>query len=156
MSVAAVRAFLAPFGLSDRIRTFDVSSATVSLAAQALGVEEARIAKTLAFRKKDGSTLLVCTAGDTKVDNKCYKAEFGMKARMLSGEEALLETGFAIGGVCPFVKAEHIDIVLDRSLERFDTIYPAAGDSASAVILSCEELEKVTGGRWATVCTVLQ
>lgn len=146
---------MAPFGLSDRIRTFDVSSATVSLAAHALGVEEARITKTLAFRKRDGSTLLVCTAGDTKVDNKGFKAEFGTKAKMLSGEEALLETGFAIGGVCPFVKAEHIEIVLDTSLTRFDTIYPAAGDSASAVALSCEELEMVTGARWATVCTVL-
>ena len=156
MSVAAVRAFLAPYGLEDRIQTFAVSSATVSLAARAVGVEEARIVKTLAFRKRDGSVLLICAAGDAKVDNKRFKAEFGTKAKMLTGEEALREVGFAVGGVCPFVKGEHIEIVLDRSLERFTVIYPAAGDSASAVGLSCEELQSVTGGRWATVCTVLE
>jgi prolyl-tRNA editing enzyme YbaK/EbsC (Cys-tRNA(Pro) deacylase) len=155
MSVAAVRAFLAPYGLEDRIKTFAVSSATVSLAALAVGVEEARIVKTLALRKKDGSVLLVCAAGDAKIDNKRFKAEFGAKAKMLTGKEALSEVGFAVGGVCPFVKSDHIEIVLDRSLERFDLVYPAAGDSASAVGLSGEELQMVTGARWATICTVL-
>ncbi len=155
MSVAKVREFLAPFALEDRIRVFTVSSATVSLAAQALGVEEARIVKTLAFRMGDGSVLLLCTAGDAKVDNKRFKAEFSTKAKMLRSDETLSETGFAVGGVCPFVRGTHITIALDISLKRFDTVYPAAGDSASAVALSCDELERTSEGRWVDVCTLV-
>ncbi|NMA23049.1 MAG: YbaK/EbsC family protein [Spirochaetales bacterium] len=156
MSVERVRAFLKPFNLEDRIQTFDVSSATVALAAQAVGVQEAQILKTLSFRKKDGTVLLVCAAGDAKIENKLFKAEFATKAKMLSAQELLDEVGYAIGGVCPFVKADHIEITLDRSLLRFDAIYPAGGDAASAVKLSCEELETVTGGRWVQVCSLIE
>ncbi|MFA5699038.1 MAG: YbaK/EbsC family protein [Sphaerochaeta sp.] len=155
MSVEVVRSFLEQWKLEDRIQTFDVSSATVSLAALAVGVSEAEIVKTLAFRKKDGSVLLLCAAGDMKVDNKRFKATFGTKARMLSGEETLSEVGFGVGGVCPFVKKEGIEIALDESLKRFSAVYPAGGDSASAVRLSCGELEKITAGRWVDVCSPL-
>lgn len=135
---------------------FDESSATVALAAQAVGVEEARILKTLSFRKKDGTVLLVCCAGDGKVENKLFKAEFGFKAKMLSAAEVEEETGYAVGGVCPFVSSERVEITLDRSLQRFDAIYPAGGDAHSAVKLTCDELEAVTGGRWVEVCSIAQ
>ena len=117
MSVEKVRAYLEPFGVSDRIREFDVSSATVELAAVAVGVEPARIAKTLSFRLGD-APILVVTAGDAKIDNSKYKHFFGMKAKMLTPEEAVERIGHAVGGVCPFALPEDVKTYLDRSLRR--------------------------------------
>ena len=140
MSIEAVRAHLARFGLDDRIREFDVSSATVELAAAALGTEGARIAKTISLHGKEGGCILVVCAGDYKIDNAKFKARFGFKPRMLSPEDALTMTGHAVGGVCPFALPDGVPVYLDTSLQRFDTVYPAAGTASSAVRLSCEEL----------------
>lgn len=152
MSIEAVRAFFNTHGLEDRIHEFDVSSATVPLAAQALGVAEARIAKTLSFRLNGGAMLLVA-AGDARIDNPKYKARFGTKAKMLTADEAVQETGHAVGGVCPFVVKPGVQIYLDESLRRFDTVYPAAGSASSAVRLSPEELERLSqADGWVDVC----
>ena len=140
MSLELVRAHLEKYGLGDRIREFDVSSATVELAAAALGTDGARIAKTISiYGKEDGCVLVVC-AGDRKIDNGKFKARFGFKPRMLSFEDALSMTGHAVGGVCPFALPEGVPVYLDESLRRFDTVYPAAGSASSAVKLSPDEL----------------
>ena len=146
MSVEKVRAYLEHFGVSDRIREFDVSSATVELAAVAVGVEPARIAKTLSFKLGE-DPILVVAAGDAKIDNSKYKHFFGMKAKMLTPEEAVERIGHAVGGVCPFA--------LDESLRRFDTVFPAVGSAASAIELTCGELERCCGTNfvsWVDVC----
>ncbi len=153
MSVETIRRFLAPYGLAERIREFEVSSATVELAARVVGVEAARIAKTLSFRNGE-SCLIVVAAGDARVDNQKFKARFGMKARMLAPEEAVALTGHAVGGVCPFALPAGVPVYLDVSLRRFATVFPAAGSAQSAVELSCEELERCSGGEWADVCAV--
>ena len=153
MSVETIRRFLAPYGLAERIREFEVSSATVELAARVVGVEAARIAKTLSFRNGE-SCLIVVAAGDARVDNQKFKARFGMKARMLAPEEAVALTGHAVGGVCPFALPAGVPVYLDVSLRRFATVLPAAGSAQSAVELSCEELERCSGGEWADVCAV--
>ena len=153
MSVALVREYLRPFGLDDRILEFDVSSATVELAAKALGTEGARIAKTISLYDKDGGCLLVVCAGDCKIDNAKFKARFGFKPRMLSPDDALLMTGHAVGGVCPFALAQKIPVYLDVSLQRFDTVFPAAGSASSAVRLSCDELSAASAATgWEDVC----
>jgi len=139
----SARAWLAARGLEDRIREFSVSSATVELAAQALGVEPGRIAKTLSFYDGD-SALLILAAGDAKIDNRKFKDQFGFKAKMLSPEDALRFTGHAVGGICPFGLAEPLRVYLDRSLRRYDTVYPACGTSSSAVVLTCDELERAS------------
>lgn len=155
MSIERVRAHLAPLGLADRIRAFEVSSATVELAAQAVGVIPARIAKTLSFQGPEGCLILVC-AGDAKVDNTKYKAAFGVKAKMLAPEDAFAATGYAVGGVCPFDLGD-IPVYLDVSLQRFDTIYPAAGNTQSAVELTCEELYRHSNARaWVDACKAWQ
>lgn len=154
MSVAVVREYLAAFGKEDRVREFDVSSATVELAAEAVGVIPARIAKTLSFHLGESAILVVC-AGDAKVDNKKYKALFGTKARMLTPEQAIAFTGHAVGGVCPFALPDTgVKTYLDVSLRRFETIFPAAGSASSAVVLTCEELEACAHhfAGWADVC----
>ena len=151
MSIERVRAQLRARGMEDRIREFPVSSATVELAAQALDVEPARIAKTLSFKLGE-RVLLVVAAGDAKVDNTRYKAAFGGKAKMLTPQEAEELVGHQVGGVCPFAVKDGVEIWLDRSLRRFDTVYPAAGSASSAVALNCEELESLTGGTWTDVC----
>ena len=140
MSVENVRQYLRKFSLEDRISEFDVSSATVELAAAALGTDGARIAKTISLHGKDGGCILIVTAGDHKIDNQKFKARFGFKPRMLSPEEAIALTGHAVGGVCPFALPDGVPVYLDISLKRFDTVYPAAGSSSSAVRLSCDEL----------------
>ena len=153
MAIEKVRAFFRARGMEDRIREFDVSSATVELAAQAVGCEGARIGKTLSFVHEDGAVLIVC-AGDAKIDNTKFKAQFHHKATMLSPEQVVSFTGHEIGGVCPFA-IEHPNTVtyLDVSLRRFDTIYPAAGNAASAVKLNCEELAQLAGSAgWIDVC----
>jgi prolyl-tRNA editing enzyme YbaK/EbsC (Cys-tRNA(Pro) deacylase) len=142
MSIEKVREYLGAYGLADKIQEFDVSSATVELAAIALGVEGARIAKTLSFYTKDGGCMLIVAAGDTKVDNSKFKAHFGFKAKMMSFDDALSFTGHAVGGVCPFGVNEGVEVYLDESMKRFEKIYPACGSSNSAVELSIEELEK--------------
>ena len=151
MSIERARAHLAQFGLADKIREFDVSSATVELAAAAVGVEPARIAKTLSFMVGETPTL-VLFAGDARVNNQAFKATFHTKAKMLSADQASELVGHAVGGVCPFGVNPGVEVFLDESLRRFDTVWPAAGSSNSAVELTCEELERVSGARgWVDV-----
>ena len=151
MSIERARAHLAQFGLADKIREFDVSSATVELAAAAVGVEPARIAKTLSFMVGETPTL-VLFAGDARVNNQAFKATFHTKAKMLSAEQAAELVGHAVGGVCPFGVNPGVEVFLDESLRRFDTVWPAAGSSNSAIELTCEELERISGARgWVDV-----
>ena len=152
MAIEKVRAFFARFGMADRIMEFDVSSATVELAAQALSCEPCRIAKTLSFHA-DGAPVLIVAAGDAKVDNPKYKAQFGVKAKMLSPDEAQALIGHAVGGVCPFAVNEGVKVYLDASLQRFETVYPACGSSNSAIELTLPELEQYSGAAaWIDVC----
>lgn len=151
MSIERARAHLAQFGLADKIREFDVSSATVELAAAAVGVEPARIAKTLSFMVGETPTLILF-AGDARVNNQAFKATFHTKAKMLSAEQAAELVGHAVGGVCPFGVNPGVEVFLDESLRRFDTVWPAAGSSNSAIELTCEELERISGARgWVDV-----
>ena len=143
MSIERARAHLAKHGLEDRIKEFEVSSATVALAAQALGCEPERIAKSLSFEKGD-SAILVLAAGDARIDNAKFKAQFGMKPKMLAAEKVEPLIGHGIGGVCPFGVNEGVPVYLDESLRRFDYVYPAAGTSASAVYLTLSELERAS------------
>lgn len=152
MSIDKVRAFFKQYGLDKRIMEFDVSSATVELAAQALNCRPERIAKTLSF-DVNGRTVLIVTAGDRKIDNAKYKAEFKTKARMLTADEVLASVGHAVGGICPFGINSGIDVYLDVSLKRFDTVFPACGSGNSAIELSIGELEKYSSFRaWTDVC----
>ena len=157
MSVEKVRAFLAPFGKADQIQEFDVSSATVDLAALAVGVKGARICKTLAFLHKDGSCILICAAGDGKVSNKGFKEFFGFKAKMLAHDQTAEMTGHAVGGVCPFALPDHVQVYCDESLRRFETVFPAAGSSNSAIELTIPEMEQYSGfTAWVDVCKAWQ
>ena len=153
MSVEKVKAYFARFGIEDRVREFEVSTATVELAAQAAGVEPARIAKSLSF-KLDERTILVVAAGDVKVDNSKYKATFGGKAKMLTAEEVVERIGHAVGGVCPFAVNEGVEVYLDESMRRFETMFPAAGSSSSCIELTLPELEKYSSNftAWVDVC----
>lgn len=152
MSIERARAQLAHFGLEGRIREFTVSSATVELAAQALGCEPSHIAKTLSFAVGDGCVLLVA-AGDARVDNAKFKAFFGVKAKMLPAAEVEGLVGHGVGGVCPFGVNEGVRVYLDESLRRFEVVYPAAGTAASAVRLTLPELETVSGSLgWVDLC----
>lgn len=156
MSVDRVRAWLRPYHMEDRVREFAVSSATVQLAAQALGVEEARIAKTLSFLLQDGCAVVVA-AGDARIDNGKFKAFFHEKARMLPHELVEELTGYPVGGVCPFALKDGVKVYLDVSLKRFDEIYPAAGTPSSAVRLSCDELALCArAASWVDVCKCSQ
>ena len=153
MSIQKVRAYFETFGIADRIREFEVSSATVDLAAIAVGVEGARIAKSLSF-KVDDRPIIIVAAGDTKVDNSRYKAYFHTKAKMLTHEEAHTLIGHDVGGVCPFALPEGVRVYLDESLRRFDTVFPAAGSANSAIELTCGELERYSSNftAWVDVC----
>lgn len=152
MSIEKARAFLTQFGLDGRILEFETSSATVELAAAAAGCEPARIAKSLSFLV-DGRAILVVTAGDAKVDNVKYKAQFGTKAKMLSPEQVADLVGHAVGGVCPFGIKEGVAVYLDESLRRFETVFPACGSSSSAIELTIAELERASGYvQWVDVC----
>lgn len=152
MSYERAKAHLDKYGFSDRIKEFDVSSATVHLAAEAIGCEEARIAKSLAFRLAEGAILIIA-AGDAKIDNAKYKTEFGIKAKMLSFDEVEPEIGHKVGGVCPFGINDGVRVFLDESLHRFDIVYPACGSANSAVKLTIDELEKCSGyEKWVDVC----
>jgi len=144
MSIERARAHLAKFNLENRIQEFTVSSATVELAAKALNTEGARIAKTLSYMV-DGGAVLVVAAGDIRVDNRKFKDTFHTKAKMLTPEQAAEMIGHAVGGVCPFGVNEGVKVYLDESLKRFETVFPAAGTSASAIELSIPELEAASG-----------
>ena len=152
MSIDKVREYLSHKGLAERIREFEVSSATVELAAKALGCEEARIAKTLSFSIGDRTILIVCT-GDVKIDNHKYKEYFSAKAKMLSFEEAISRVGHAVGGVCPFAVNNGCEVYIDDSLKRFPTVFPACGSANSAIELTPDELfSAVDNGKWVDVC----
>ena len=153
MSIEKVKKYFEAYGVQDRVLEFDVSSATVELAAIALGTEGARIAKTISLAKKEGGCMLIVCAGDYKIDNRKFKDKFGFKAAMLSPDDALAMTGHAIGGVCPFALPEGVDVYLDESMKRFDTVFPAAGSSNSAIELSCDELFEFSHAiSWEDLC----
>lgn len=153
MSVTDVKNYLKAYGLDQKVREFNQSSATVELAAIAAGVEPARIAKSLTFKAGDDAVMIV-TAGDTKIDNHKYKEQFGIKAKMLSPEEVIKYTGHSIGGVCPFANPEgHLKVYLDDSMKRFETVFPAAGSDASCAELTLDELTKASKAvDWINVC----
>ena len=153
MSIEKVRAYFAGQGMEDRVLEFPVSSATVELAAKALNTEGCRIAKTLSFSVND-SPILIVTAGDAKIDNKKYKAFFGAKAKMLSFDEVEEKIGHAVGGVCPFAINDGVTVYLDECIKRFETVFPAAGSSNSAIEMTCAELERYSSNfvAWVDVC----
>lgn len=153
MSIETVREYFRGFGMEERIREFDVSSATVELAARAVGVEPGRIAKSMSFRLGEEAIVIVM-AGDARVDNPRYKAQFHAKAKMLTFDEAHTLIGHDPGGVCSFALPEGVKTYLDVSLRRFATVFPAAGSANSAIEMSCEELERCSSGfaGWVDVC----
>lgn len=155
MSIEKVKAYFKKLEMEDRIQEFDVSSATVELAAAALHCEPQRIAKTLSFMV-NGHAVLIVAAGDARIDNHKYKGQFGTKAKMLSPEEVDTLVGHAVGGVCPFAVNEGVEVYLDVSLKRFETVFPACGSSSSAIELTIPELEKYSGYmNWVDVCKEL-
>lgn len=156
MAIEKVRTYLKQWGMDDKILEFETSSATVELAANAVGCKPQRIAKTLSFRANDKCILVVC-AGDTKIDNSKFKKKFETKAKMLPFEEVLESVGHEVGGVCPFGVNSDVEIYLDSSLKRFDTVFPACGSENSAIELSIGELEKTSNYKeWVDVCKVVE
>lgn len=152
MSFQKVKTYFEKFGMGERVREFPVSSATVELAAKAIGCEPGRIAKTLSFLVENRAVLIV-VAGDARIDNAKYKARFQKKAKMLSPEQVTEMVGHAVGGVCPFAIKEDVAVYLDISLKRYETVFPACGSSNSAIELSIPELEKYSGFcEWVDVC----
>jgi prolyl-tRNA editing enzyme YbaK/EbsC (Cys-tRNA(Pro) deacylase) len=152
MAIERVREYFRKFGMEERIMEFEVSSATVELAAEAVGCEPGRIAKTLSFMVEEHPILIVA-AGDARIDNHKYKTRFGKKAKMLTPEEAETLVGHAVGGVCPFAVNDGVTVYLDESLKRYPTVFPACGSSNSAIELTMEELEKYSGfAAWIDVC----
>jgi len=152
MAIDRVKTYFQQWDMQDRILEFEESSATVELAAQAVGCEPARIAKTLSFRV-DGSPVLIVTAGDARIDNHKYKAAFHAKAKMLSPDEVTALVGHGVGGVCPFAVFDGVTVYLDESLKRFETVFPACGSHNSAIKLSIPELEQTSGfSAWVDVC----
>ena len=155
MSIEKVKSYFEKYNMKDRVREFEVSSATVELAAAALHCEPQRIAKTLSFIVNE-KAILVVTAGDCKIDNTKYKAQFAAKAKMLTPDEAVNLVGHAIGGVCPFAVNEGVAVYLDESLKRFDMVFPACGSGNSAIELTIEELEKYSNYcAWVDVCKAM-
>lgn len=154
MSIERARAYLQKYGVEDKVLEFTVSSATVELAAQALNCEPQRIAKSLTFKVNDKAMMIV-TAGDAKIDNAKYKAKFGLKAKMLSFEEVEPMIGHAVGGVCPFGINDGVEVYLDDSMKRFETVYPACGSDNSAIELTIPQLEQYSGYKeWVDVCKI--
>ena len=155
MSIGKVRAYFETLGIADRLREFTVSSATVELAAAALGCDGAHIAKTMSFMTPAG-VILVVAAGDARIDNHKYKETFHTKAKMLSADEVEPLVGHPVGGVCPFVPNDGVHVCLDASLRRFDTVYPACGSPSSAIGLTIPELEKYAAQpvTWVDVCKI--
>ena len=155
MSIERVREYFKTKGIDGRIQEFEISSATVPLAAKALHCEESRMAKTLSFHIGEKVRLIVA-AGDAKIDNAKYKAQFGTKAKLLSFDEAEALVGLAVGGICPFAVNEGVEIYLDTSLKRFSTVLPACGSSNSAIEFSLQELEEYSGFiKWIDVCKIV-
>ena len=156
MAIEKVREYFKSLGIDNRILEFDVSSATVELAAKAVGVEGARICKTLSFKDGDDGCILIQTAGDTKIDNRKFKDTFGQKAKMLTAEEVVEFTGHAIGGVCAFaIENPKVRVYCDESLKRFETVFPACGSSNSAIEFTCDELYKYSQAlEWIDVCKI--
>ena len=156
MAIEKVRDYFRQFGIEDRILEFEVSSATVDLAAKAVGVEGARICKTLSFKDGEDGCILIQTAGDTKIDNRKFKDTFGQKAKMLSAEEVVEFTGHAIGGVCAFaIDNPKVKVYCDESLKRFETVFPACGSSNSAIEFTCDELFRYSNAiGWINVCKI--
>ncbi len=155
MSVKEVKEFFKQYNKDNDVIEHELSSAIVELAAQAVGVIPARIAKTLSFKNKEqNNAILIVTAGDTKIDNKKFKLEFGHKAKMLTPQEVLEYVGHEIGGVCPFaIKNKEVKVYLDVSMKRFDTVFPAAGSSNSSIELTCEELDEFSSCEgWIDIC----
>jgi len=152
MAIEKVRAFMKENGMAERILEFEVSSATVELAAQAVGTQAERIAKSLTFSVNE-EPIMIVAAGDARIDNPKYKAAFETKAKMLTPDEVLEKIGHAIGGVCPFAVKEGVKVYLDESLKRFESVFPACGSSNSAIELTIPELEKLSGALgWVDVC----
>ena len=156
MAIEKVREFFRDLGMEERIQEFDVSSATVELAAQAVGVEGARICKTLSFKDGEDGCILIQTAGDTKIDNRKFKDTFGQKAKMLTEEEVVEFTGHAIGGVCAFaIENPRVRVFCDVSMKRFETVFPACGSSNSAIELTCDEIFRISKAeKWIDVCKI--
>ena len=153
MSIEKGRAYFRQLGIEDKVMEFDVSSATVELAAQALGVEDARIAKTLSFKTVDDGCMLILAAGDARIDNRKFKDKFHLKAKMLTADEVLEMVGHPVGGVCPFGINEGIPVYLDESLKRFVTVFPAVGSGNSAIELNLDELYEYSKAlEWIDVC----
>ncbi len=156
MSLNNAMKYLEEKGYKDRVMIFDSSSATVELAAKAVGTEPCKIAKSLTFKVDDKPIMILC-AGDVKINNQAYKAKFHQKAKMLSREEVETLIGHNVGGVCPFGINAGVDVYLDESLKRFDYIYPAAGSANSAVKLTIEELETLSNYKeWIDVCKSIE
>ncbi len=156
MSIERAREYLKQFGIEDRMQELPVSSATVALAAEALGCAPQRIAKTLSFMVEDEAILIVA-AGDVKIDNSKYKKRFSVKAKMLSPEQVTELIGHAIGGVCPFGVKDGVKVYLDESLKRFETVFPACGSGNSAIEMTIPELEKYSGCEcWVDVCKLME
>lgn len=156
MSIESARAYLEKFNVQNRIQEFDVSSATVALAAEALGCAPQRIAKTMAFLV-DGAAILIVAPGDVKIDNSKFKQQYHTKAKMLSPDELVEMVGHAMGGVCPFGIKEGVTIYLDESLKRFETVFPACGSANSAIELTIPELEHFSGyDCWVDVCKLTE
>ena len=153
MSVQYVKEFLKKWNLDNKVLEFDVSSATVQMAAAALKVEPGRIAKTITFKGNPGCIVIVA-AGDSKIDNSKFKAEFGCRPKMLTPDEAYDFTGYKVGGICPFgITNKDTKIYIDNSLKRFNTVYPACGSSNSAIELSCDKLFECSAAeKWIDVC----
>ena len=152
MSIEKGRAYFRALGIEDRVLEFDVSSATVELAAKAVGVEGARIAKTLSFKTLEGC-MLILAAGDARIDNHKFKETFHMKAKMLTADEVLELVGHPVGGVCPFGCNEGVPVYLDESLKRFETVFPAVGSANSAIELNLDELFRYSKAlKWIDVC----
>ena len=156
MSIEKVRTYFRQYGMEERIQEFEVSSATVALAAEALHCEPQRIAKTLSFIV-DGNAILIVAAGDVKIDNAKYKKQFGTKAKMLSYEEVSEMIGHEVGGVCPFAVKEGVKVFLDESLRRFETVFPACGSTNSAIELTCDDLFVYSNAvKWVDVCKSIE
>ncbi|RKQ30767.1 YbaK/EbsC family protein [Oceanobacillus halophilus] len=153
MSIESVKKHFKKFDREQEVMEFDSSSATVEEAANTIGVKPARIAKTLCFRGEVEGTILIVAAGDVKIDNKKFRHTFGYKARMLSPDQVLEQTEHKIGGVCPFGLKKNLDVYLDKSMKRFETVFPACGSTNSAIELTLEELGIYASAKdWVDVC----
>lgn len=153
MTIESVKAHFKQWGREADVMEFESTSATVEQAAETIGVEPAQIAKTLSFRGEEDKAILVVAAGDAKIDNKKFRQEFGFKARMLTPDEVVEQTGHVIGGVCPFGLKNELDVYLDVSMKRFDTLFPACGSTNSAIELTCDEIFQYSAAtKWVDVC----